>query len=733
MAKLKPRARLIRTIGDRLISGPEAAVIELVKNSYDADSPSVEIEIIPPNSRGDEYGRIVITDKGHGMTFSNIIDDWLEPATDSKTKKKTSRSNKRVLLGAKGVGRFASASLGRKLLLISRAQVEGGIEVSTLRLDWDVFEQHKYLDEVDIDISREFCAGEIKTGVRIEIFNLYTTWDEHKVRKLIRELRRLANPQIGSDSFNIFLNLDAFHKGLDKPYAYDGSEVLRRENRQLLDPHFDERQHNKNLILPYSLNNQCDYSVVGEFKEDGTFVGEYCVVRGDNTPIKITVPAQLSEYETPSCGSLVVDLKIYDLEKDSVKSLFERMGLKFEDFGLQRARKIINDGTGVAIYRSGFRVRPYGEPENDWLQLEKRRVQEPSKRIGHNQISGSIHIGDEESSGLIERSSREGLETNGSYYQLIKQVSDLLVVIERRRLDFREKAGISRKPKKGIDNARSLAGLDSIVKAIRELSEADQANILMKVEQESAALTKALDEIEEYQKLLESRAALGMVVGQLLHDGRTYLESMSSYSNSIVKNAEFLMEKSAKGDVVRKQYPGYGQGIRDAVKGMSALFKSLDPRSGRRRGKAKVFSLLEVLLNSYNLLEEVFIENGVEFIRPEEDAALYGYEGDLQAALMNVFSNALHWLSVTPISERLISVRYDIDESFVYLYVSNNGMPIDESSVDKIFDAGYSLKSEGHGLGLSIAREACRNSKGELLLLEIVPETTFLIKFPKGE
>ena len=47
MAKLKPRAMITRTIGDQLISGPEAALIELVKNSYDADSPWVEIKIEP--------------------------------------------------------------------------------------------------------------------------------------------------------------------------------------------------------------------------------------------------------------------------------------------------------------------------------------------------------------------------------------------------------------------------------------------------------------------------------------------------------------------------------------------------------------------------------------------------------------------------------------------------------------------------------------------------------------
>ncbi|KGK68558.1 ATP-binding protein [Vibrio vulnificus] len=83
MAKIKPRARLIRTIGDKLISGPEAAIIELVKNSYDAESSSVNKKISPPQKFPLFGGEIVISDTGHGMTEHDLINNWLEPATDT--------------------------------------------------------------------------------------------------------------------------------------------------------------------------------------------------------------------------------------------------------------------------------------------------------------------------------------------------------------------------------------------------------------------------------------------------------------------------------------------------------------------------------------------------------------------------------------------------------------------------------------------------------------------------
>ena len=83
MAKLKPRARIIRTIGDQLISGPEAALIELVKNSYDADATWIKIKITPREPEN-PTGLVQIEDNGHGMTEDDITNKWFEPATDEK-------------------------------------------------------------------------------------------------------------------------------------------------------------------------------------------------------------------------------------------------------------------------------------------------------------------------------------------------------------------------------------------------------------------------------------------------------------------------------------------------------------------------------------------------------------------------------------------------------------------------------------------------------------------------
>ena len=552
MAKLKPRARLIRTIGDKLISGPEAAIIELVKNAYDADSPSVSIKIIPPSSEFN--GKIIITDVGHGMTYDNLINNWLEPATDSKLNHNKSRSGLRTVLGAKGVGRFASASIGKKLKLTSIAKLNDKFQVNILNLDWSIFEQEKYLEDIDIDIVSNIVEENITTGVEIEISGLSTIWDETKLSNLIKELRRLAIQNRTGDKFEISLNLSAYSGDLDAPYNINGFEILKKYNKSI--EVYSDSDNNQtvdySIIIPYNLNDESDYHLNGTFDKDGNFEGTFNIVRGDNIPKSLKIAAPLYLSGEVSCGPLDVDIKIYDLEQDSVENLFKRMGLDFSRFGLREARKIINEGTGIAIYRSGFRVRPYGEPDHDWLKLEKRRVQDPSRKIGHAQVSGSIKISSENESNLIERSSREGLETNGSYSRMIKLIEGLFLQIEPKRQDYRERAGISRKAKPSIGKAREIASLASISKAVQALSPQERKPILLKVEKESQALTQALDEIEEYQKLLESRAALGLVVGQVIHDGRTYLEPIISSAKSIVDNAQYLLDKSQRGDLVRK-------------------------------------------------------------------------------------------------------------------------------------------------------------------------------------
>src|SRR5258708_5951431 len=119
---LRPRARLLRTLGQELISSEVVAVIELVKNAYDADATRVLIRFVPPLEP--KKGSIEVIDDGHGMDLSTVTTVWMEPATASKRERSRSEKFKRRYLGNKGIGRFASARLAEELEVISRREGE---------------------------------------------------------------------------------------------------------------------------------------------------------------------------------------------------------------------------------------------------------------------------------------------------------------------------------------------------------------------------------------------------------------------------------------------------------------------------------------------------------------------------------------------------------------------------------------------------------------------------------
>jgi hypothetical protein len=147
--ELRPRARIISLIGDELISDEPVAIVELVKNSYDADASKVEVKFEGKDPARPD--RILVSDDGHGMSLSTVLNSWFEPGTILK--RKGDRSPKgRLLLGAKGIGRFAAARLANYLLLESKAA--GSSDIVKAKLNWADFgsenNYEKYLDEVSV-------------------------------------------------------------------------------------------------------------------------------------------------------------------------------------------------------------------------------------------------------------------------------------------------------------------------------------------------------------------------------------------------------------------------------------------------------------------------------------------------------------------------------------------------------------------------------------------------------
>ena len=729
MAKLRPRARIVRTIGDQLISGPEAALIELVKNAYDADSPSVNIRIIPPGSlqEGRQPGEIIVVDTGHGMSANDITTKWFEPATTDKVERGTSPSGRR-LLGAKGVGRFATARLGSVLHLTSSHKEIGKLrQVSEFKVSWQLFEETQYLDEVEIDIATRRGGESDTDGVTLKITDLRDPWTKNQLEALIRELRRLASPNEARErGFKIYLDLTGFTVGA---HGFDGQSLVSGVFAEAADAAAtgaDVRE-----IRPLFLGNVFHYRVEGKFGKDGSFEGKFINKRADDQTIPLSMDAQALGAGEEPCGQLSIALNIYDREPDAIVELFRKMGLS--SIGKLDARKMLDENIGIGIYRAGFRIRPYGDAESDWLELERKRVQNPSQKLGLNQVWGTINIADESASGLVERSSREGLEHNGQFERLKRLVADIMARAETLRVDFREMVGLSRKQEGDTGGIRGRANLEATAKAVAALPLRYRERVQKALKQESSALKNSIEELEAYQHKLAAQSSLGLVVSQVLHDGRRYLGDINTRAKGLSDGAPRLLDESPFGKNFRDTFAKNAGSIHNSAGHLTKLFRALDPIASRKRGRPKSLDPMEVVERCMSLFSDSLGQAGVTVLRNIQDGSpkVTIYEADLMAALLNIIDNAIHWLGTSASKQRELRVSMTHSKKWVRIVLSNNGPLIDPILTKNLFKPGFSLKHEGSGLGLAIAREAMQASKGKVIYDQQPDETAFLIEMQK--
>ena len=225
--------------------------------------------------------------------------------------------------------------------------------------------------------------------------------------------------------------------------------------------------------------------------------------------------------------------------------------------------------------------------------------------------------------------------------------------------------------------------------------------------------------------------SLGNVGAQVLHEGRTYISPVREANKFFERFAGDLTSADEYGDYARQRLPDTLEGMKLGADGIHKLFDDIDPISGRKRAKPQVFNLIDVIQKVERLTQtsrsdaEVFVEHQLPSY-----LGCFGFAGDMQAALLNLFTNAIHWLGTEKSSEKKITITTECHENVLHIFVSNNGPKILPAYHDRLFNAGFTLKTAGHGLGLVIAREAMRNSNGDLQFNASSEETAFILTIP---
>ena len=708
--KIRPAGRHIFTIGEDLIQDNYAAVVELVKNAYDADSPDANIEFRKSSDR-DEYS-IVISDHGHGMSREEVINKWLVPSTPDKVKRKSSYSG-RPLQGSKGVGRYAASILGKDLFLET---VTSTGEKTTAYLQWEYFEDAQYLDDVPILIETTEVTEPQGTRLTINMDSKHLDrWNKKTFRDLQYELKKLKSPVseiLNSDEFRINLTVDNFPRDLGE---------------------------HEETIEPYILFDLFDYKISGKISEDGKGTLTYS---SQKAPNMIEEEIAFDFRESTGCGELDIDIRVYDRDSDALDSLINR-GLRDgsgKDLGKAEVKNLLNVYNGIGVYRNGFRIRPLGNPDFDWLELNKRRVNIPARCVGSNQTMGYVQIQEENQSDLIEKSARDGLKENEAFERLKKVTTDVIIELESRRYSYRRKEGLNRPTLEVERNLQALRSLDDLKQSVdkqltkAKVKEATIGEIINLIDQDAEDRSKKVERVSRIVAIYQGQATLGKIVNVIHHEGRHPLNYFRNYIPSLRRKYELF--KKNRGLVDFEKIMEIVNGIANNSELLVSLFKKIDPLATGRRPAKKAFKLKQVIDETLSLFEEkmeihkIFVDN-----RVPDDFSFSGWDQDIRVIFTNLIDNSVYWISEKNVPMRQVTIELEMNgESLDKINYRDTGPGIVRKHIksEVIFEPDFSTKPDGTGLGLAIAGEAAERN-GLRLKAAYSKEGAHFILEPKTE
>lgn len=716
-------AGLIDRLGRELVGRQETALIELVKNSYDADARQVTVTL--------ERDALVVEDDGTGMTRDELIAGFLRLASTFKVTEPRSRLYDRQRAGRKGIGRFSTQRLGKMLRLRTWVNDDDpGIE---LVVDWQNFESGRNLDEVPVYLGQA-SAGKPGTIIRIE--GLRDDWSDAQIRRCWRGLLALQQPFPVAPI-------------QQRPKADPGFKVSFLRNGGL----FDDPE----LVADFQSEILAHHHAMIEFRVDSDGIAEWRISRNRFGPDRTwsRIHHQHRDASSPPSYNALRDVAMkthyFILLPDLLPSLV-----------FSRVRDALREEGGIRLYRNGFRVVPYGEPGNDWLRLDQIYSQRGMvlAPIANRNFFGVIEVNDPEGQQFEEHTSREGLIESDAFRELTGLATAVLVTAVNRINEDR-----GRKTSAGGSTQRKAAdALDKLREAARATREAEDdarkraagqshgdlqappaGNLdsvtsgtdspLPEGEGTSNLLQKSIDLLEQQQAELADEAALlrllatlGLTTSEFSHETGMTFEAVRMDFQAI-----FEVALDARGG--DDEFATQAERAKAMLARLDALTAYLNElasaRSVRQLAPISVSKAIEEFeIGVKRLAEKAGIV--LEIDTPDYDPLFTKpmHAAEIASILLNFFSNSLKALRRTE-STRRIHVKAEREgENWVLLRFSDSGDGIPEENREKVFDLFFTTRVaapatasnaeqfSGTGLGLWIVHQIVSKVGGDIEVID---------------
>ena len=665
--------RVIAHLGEDLIKNENIALVELVKNSYDAQATFCEIEFF---FIGDELSKVTITDDGIGMDLNTVENAWLVIGTDNKKKQLEHPSTGRLPLGEKGIGRLGVHKLGRKIRV--QTHKYGHNEV-LIDIDWTKLANAQSIDDFPIQITEHVLSSlPMPHGTKITISDLKGEWNRRKLRNVYRDLASLNSPfNERTDSFvvkvksntNVFEGLPPIADIL-KVAMYRGHCII--EGNEVKDFCYQ--------FIPWDSLSNIQGKEIRSLSDEDRYLKRRKDIATSRTRNKVILEDfDLSDYKI---GKIVLDFYIF--EKDT--AVFSFMNME---------RTILNnylrENSGVRVYRDGVRIYNYGEKDSDWLSLDFNRLKRAGDNISNNIIIGSVGISRRDSADLKEKTNREGFIENEAYFAFVDAVTYVLDLITRyRNTDKRRLINIYKKDKRVIEPV--LSDLSSAVEIVKDKVSDEKAR-----EDILHYLNRVNDQYIEVRDILIRSANAGLNLGGVIHDMEKQVDALIS----CIENNNF---ESVKNIALNLEH---------IILGYKVFLKKTSIKT------TNVSTIVSAVIDNNKFR---FADHRIKIYsnRKKVDFEAKLSQTESIGALTNLIDNSIYWVSQSRQDDRKIYV-YITDEidNYISIIVCDNGcgFKIPPEQALRPFITGKPLNT-GMGLGLHIAHEVMQAMKGKLLILD---------------
>ena len=671
----KMTARVLAHLGEDLIKDESIALLELVKNSYDAGATKCVVDF-----NFDIFGSLIeisISDNGSGMSLDTIENIWLVIGTDNKKNKLISHRQGRLPLGEKGIGRLGVHKLGNDIKLYSKHSDENEVYVS---IDWSKLAESKDIDDFKIDYgySSDSHFFDKQTGTKIIVRNLKGEWNRRKLRSVFRDLTTLNSPfSEKSDSFEVVVSSNSnVFSGLPNLEAIKNAGL-----------YYGHCTLEGSIITEFSYEFK-PWNVLDKIKSRSlTALDEYEKVLIHNVEVetetgKVVKREKRLDLNEYNIGRVQFDVIMY--EKDS--SVFSLLNI--EKKGLN---DYLKENSGIRVYRDNMRVFDYGEPGNDWLSIDKRRLSRSGGTISNSLLLGSVMLDRISSYGLREKTNREGFIEDEAYFAFVDAISYVMdLFIQQRNQDRMNLMSIYKTGKNVTEPV--IGDLSEVISIVKEKvpEEKDQHQIL-------TYLYRIESQYNEVRDTLIHSASIGINLGGAIHE----LEKQMAALKSCAEAGNIFKVKE----------------IIPVLETIIANYSSMMLKSEIQ--KINVSQIVGKVIE-YNRFR--FQDHAIRLFSnyKKVDFMAKLSKTETISALTNLVDNSIYWVCRSRIEDRMIYlyVTESFREGFVTVAVCDNGpgFKIAPELAVRAFVSGKPLNA-GMGFGLYITHETMKQLNGHMDIL----------------